>query len=416
MTIATASWILAFQTFLTTTICVWVVKSMGLRFGWVDRPNDRKIHSAPIVTVGGLGIFAGLLTSFLLLFLWSGDAQTRRWDTTTFVVTYREYAHLCLLFVSSAVVVAIGFWDDTRGTSPWLKLFFQVAAAAGFVGLRVTSWSGEFQLYIETVPLEEYLIRFVLLTGWIVLLLNAINLIDGLDGLAAGITGIAAFWLLMANRPMENQFLTWTCAMLLGACIAFLFFNFNPASMFMGDTGALLIGLWIGAGSIEGDFKTISGLMLATPIVLLGIPLLEVASSFGRRLKKRQRIFQADSQHMHHRLLKLGFRHRSIVLFYYGVTFLLGMLGYLIAPESFNEQGDPIPRIANPKMVYGMMAVIGGGVFLGYSALVSIERRFEYAILNITRQYESGQDIDRQLHELVDEDALDEAIEEEEKN
>ena len=408
MTISTASWLLAFQTFLTTFCCVFLVKKLGLRFGWVDYPNDRKVHREPVVTVGGLGIYAGLIVSFLLLFLWSGDAQTRRWDNIRFVVTYREYAHLCLLFVSSLVVVTIGFWDDTRGTHPWVKLFFQVVAAGSFVGLRVTSWSGDFQLYFETVPLEEYLIRFVVLTGWIVLLLNAINLIDGLDGLAAGITAIASFWLLLANRPMENHFLSWTCAMLLGACVAFLLFNFNPASMFMGDTGALLIGLWIGAGSIEGDFKTISGLMLATPIVLLGIPILEVVSSLGRRLKKRQRIFQADSQHMHHRLLKLGFRHRSIVLFYYGVTFLLGMLGYLIAPAGFTDQGDPIPRIANPKMVYGMMAVIGGGVFLGYMALVSVERRFEYALLDLARRYEGGQDIDEQLHEWVDEGDLDE--------
>ena len=406
MTIATASWILAVQTFLITLFFVYVVKSIGLRLGWVDRPDDRKIHRGPIVTVGGLGIFLGLLTSFLVLFLWSGDAQTKRWDTTTFVITYREYAHLCLLFVSSVVLVAVGFWDDTKGTSPWLKLCFQVIAAAGFVGLRVTSWAEDFQLYIETVPLEEYLLRFVLLTGWIVLLLNAINLIDGLDGLAAGVVAIASFWLMMANRPMENHFLTWTCAMLLGACVAFLLFNFHPATMFMGDTGALIIALWIGAGSIEGDFKTISGLMLATPIVLLGIPILEVISSFGRRLKSRQKIFQADSQHMHHRLLKLGFRHRSIVLFYYGVTFLLGMLGYLIAPAAFNQAGDPIPRISDPKMVYGMLAVIGGGVFLGYSALVSVEKRFEYAILDITKRYEGGKDIDQDLHELVDEEVL----------
>ncbi|MCA9434557.1 MAG: undecaprenyl/decaprenyl-phosphate alpha-N-acetylglucosaminyl 1-phosphate transferase, partial [Candidatus Omnitrophica bacterium] len=225
-----------------------------------------------------------------------------------------------------------------------------------------------------------------------------------------------SFWLMMANRPMENHFLTWTCAMLLGACVAFLFFNFNPATLFMGDTGALLIALWIGAGSIEGDFKTISGLMLATPIVLLGIPLLEVASSFGRRLKSRKRIFQADSQHMHHRLLKLGFRHRSIVLFYYGVTFLLGMLGYLIAPSSFNAEGDPIPRISDPKMVYGMMAVIGGGVFLGYAALVSIEKRFEFAILDITRRYERGNDIDKDLHELVGDETLEEETEPSKEN
>lgn len=402
MTLAAGSWLLAVQTFLVTLAFVFLTKHLGRRLGWVDRPNDRKIHSIPIVTVGGLGIFAGLLVSFLLLFLWSGDAQTRRWGADSFVVTYREYAHLCLLFVASAVLVAVGFWDDIRGTSPWVKLGFQVLAAGGFVAFRVTSWSGEFQLQMETMEFHEFMIRTILFTGWIVLLLNAINLIDGLDGLAAGIVAIASFWLLLANRPMENQFLTWTSAMLLGACLAFLVFNFHPASIFMGDTGALVIALWVGAGSIEGDFKTISGLVLATPLVLLGIPILEVLSSFGRRLKGRKKIFQADSQHMHHRLLRLGFRHRSIVVFYYAVTFLLGMLGYLIAPSAFTESGDPVPRVSDPKMVYGMMATIAGGVFLGYTALVSIERRFEEAILEITHRYESGKPIDLDLHKLVD--------------
>jgi hypothetical protein len=133
----------------------------------------------------------------------------------------------------------------------------------------------------------------------------------------------------------------------------------------------------LGAGSGEGDFLKLSGLMLATPLVLLVIPLLEVASSTWRRVLGRSGVFKADSNHIHHRLLKLGFRHRSIVLFYYAITFLLGMLSFLLAPSGFGPDRTPIPRISNPVMMAGMLLVIGGTVLLGYVALNAIEERFE---------------------------------------
>lgn len=403
MTTSSASWALVFQTFGITLATIYLAKRFGLAMGWVDRPTDRKIHREPIVTVGGLGIFAGLLISFLFLFLWSGDAVTKRWSAERFVVTYKEYAHLCLLFVSTLIVVGVGIWDDLWDSNPWVKLLFQILAAAIFVGFRITSWSGDLQLYYSTLPLSEFLIQFFLFTAWIVLMLNAINLVDGMDGLAAGIVGIASFWLLMANRPMDNHFLTWTSSLLLGACLAFLVYNFHPASIFMGDTGALTLGLWLGAGSIEGDFTKISGLILAAPIVLLGIPILEVVSSAARRYLGGGGIFQADSKHMHHRLLNLGFRHRSIVLFYYGITFLLGIIGFLLGPSHFDEHG-PVSRLADPNMLYGILIVTVGAVFMGYTALVAVERRFENAIREITEKYEKGLNIEESLHKLVDEE------------
>ena len=112
MTTPTASLLLTAQTFGVTLVTAYLAKRVGLAMGWVDRPSDRKIHREPIVTVGGLGIFTGLFVSFLLLFLWSGDAVTKRWTTENFVVTYKEYAHLCLLFVSTLIVVSIGFTDS----------------------------------------------------------------------------------------------------------------------------------------------------------------------------------------------------------------------------------------------------------------------------------------------------------------
>lgn len=399
MTPSSASWLLLIQTFAVTVPCVHAIKRLGLAMGWVDKPNERKIHRAPVVTIGGLGIFIGLFLSFCLFNLWRGDIA--RGANAAGLVRYKDHFHLWLLFASSAILVVVGVWDDLRDTNPFVKLGFQTLAAALFVGLRVTSG--------ETWQFQQlnlaYFIDLVVITGWIVLLLNAINLIDGLDGLAAGTVAIAAFWLMLANRPMENHFLTWVAAMLVGGCLAFLVFNFNPATIFMGDTGALLLGLWLGAGSGEGEFLKLSGLILATPLVLLVVPLLEVISSTLRRLLGGQGVFRADSRHMHHRLLRLGFRHRNIVLFYYGITFFLGMLGFLLAPGSFHPVTKaPIPRIANPTMMFGMLVVVGGGVLMAFTALSAIERRFERAIQEITSRYESGKEIKRELQGLIEEE------------
>ncbi len=369
MTPSTAPWLLVFQTFLLTLPMVYLVRHLGLRFGWLDCPSGRKIHESTTVTLGGLGIFLGLFVSFLLFLFWQGGGEARQVP----LLRYRENVHLWLLFGVSLVVIAIGVWDDLKDSNPFLKLAFQTLAAVLFVGLRVTS--GKYWQF-EVIPTQDFLLNLIILTGWIVLLMNAINLIDGLDGLAAGITAIAAFWLLLANEPMENRFLTWVSALLLGSCAAFLVFNFHPARIFMGDTGALLLGLWLGAGSSEGDFMKLSGLILATPIVLLIVPLIEVVSSAVRRFKGGHNVFRADSWHMHHRLLKLGFRHRSIVLFYYCITFLLGILGYLLAPSGFDPQGAPIPRMTNPNMMFGILFVIGGTVLMAFRALTAIERRF----------------------------------------
>src|SRR3972149_7329558 len=170
MTTAVASWALVAQTFAVTLVTVYLAKRLGLTMGWVDRPGGRKVHTEPIVTVGGLGIFAGLLISFLLLFLWSGDAVTKRWSPENFVITYKEYAHLCLLFVSTLIVVTVGIWDDLKDCNPWVTLFFQVLAAGVFVGFRITSWSGEIQLLYSTVSVLPFLFQFFLFTAWIVLM------------------------------------------------------------------------------------------------------------------------------------------------------------------------------------------------------------------------------------------------------
>lgn len=395
-----AAWLLLIQTFALTVPCVYFIRYLGRKVGWVDKPNERKVHSIPVVTIGGLGIFLGLFLSFVLFTFWQDWV---RGPLDSPLVRYKEQVHLWLLFAASLILVAIGVWDDLKDCNPFVKLGFQILAAVVFVGFRVTSGKS---WRFDDLPLQLFLFDMLLLTGWMVLLMNAINLIDGLDGLAAGTVGIAGFCLLLSNSPMDNQFLTWVAAMLVGGCLAFLVFNFNPASIFMGDTGALLLGFWLGAGSSEGDFMKLSGLILATPIVLLVVPLLEVFSSTLRRLFGGYGVFRADSKHMHHRLLKLGFQHRSIVLFYYGITFLLGMLGFLLAPSGFTSTRAPIPRISNPDMMFGILVVIGGGVFMAYMALSAIEKRFESAIQELSLRYEGGLDIQANLHNLIDNDQI----------
>lgn len=381
---------LAVQSLLVSLPLIYLAKTWALKHDWIDHPQGRKIHLAPVATSGGLGLFAALVVSVLLFRLWGSGLHS-----------YREKSQLILLVLTSVPVVLIGLWDDRKGLSPWSKLIVEILAAALFMGLRVTS--GQSWLF-QSVPWTETAWSVGLGVCWIVLIVNAINLVDGLDGLAAGLVAISAAWLVLASTPMQNQTLTWIAAMLAGVCAGFLFFNFHPAKIFMGDTGALVLGFWLGAGSAESGFKTLSGLMLAAPLVLLIVPLLEVFSSTLRRMIGGQGIFQADSHHIHHRLLRLGFGHRQIVLFYYAIAVLLGLMGYLLAPAEFDPVTEqPIPRITtSPSMMYGILLGIVGAVMLGYVALAAIEHRFKEAIENIALKHpDSEEDIQSELSELV---------------
>ncbi|MCL1848513.1 MAG: undecaprenyl/decaprenyl-phosphate alpha-N-acetylglucosaminyl 1-phosphate transferase [Clostridiales bacterium] len=290
-----------------------LVRRFSIKMGVVDHPGQRKIHQQSIPLLGGLAIFAGFWLTVL----------------TTQALT-REIAAFC---GGGLLIVISGVWDDVKDIKPWVKLLFQMAAALLVVfygGLRITFMTSLF----GANPQDLGWFALPLTIGWIVGLTNAINLVDGLDGLAAGVSGIAAVTIGLISW-MEGFQAVGLMALILGvSALTFLCFNFHPAKIFMGDTGALFLGYTLAVLSIMGLTKMATTVSVFLPILVLGVPIFDTLLAIVRRLMNRTPIFTADRDHMHHRLLAMGLSHRNAVLVVYGVCVFLGIsaIGISILP------------------------------------------------------------------------------------
>jgi UDP-GlcNAc:undecaprenyl-phosphate GlcNAc-1-phosphate transferase len=286
-----------------------IVRHMALRVNAVDHPNDRKIHSKVMPRMGGLSIFISfwitvLLTQKMTLGLWG-------------------------FFSGSMLILIIGVLDDVKGVSPKLKLLFQVLAAicAMAAGIKVSFLTNIFFGDVVILGWLSYPVTLL----WIVGVTNAVNLIDGLDGLAAGISAIAALTIGIIAW-MEGMPAMGTLALILAvAIVGFLRYNFYPAKIFMGDTGALFLGYALSILAMTGLTKTVTVISLFLPVVVLGIPILDTALAIVRRYLSHKPIFSADKDHLHHRLMAMGLSHRNTVLAIYGVSALLGASAVLIS-------------------------------------------------------------------------------------
>lgn len=285
-----------------------LVKRLAFRIGAVDKPNERKVHEGLMPRLGGLAIFV----SFVLCLLFFVDMTSQ----------------LVGLLIANLVIVATGIYDDTRDMSAKIKLFGQFIAALILVeyGFRVQFLTLPFDGGIYYLPRAD--IIFTVL--WIVGVTNAVNLIDGLDGLAAGTATIAAVTISVVAY-MTGQYQAFQIGIILAfATLGFLRYNFNPASIFMGDTGSMFLGFNLGALAILGMTKSVTVISLVLPVIILGIPILDTLWAIFRRAKRRKPIFEADKKHLHHRLLHMGLSHRRTVLVIYGANVFLGIGAVLI--------------------------------------------------------------------------------------
>lgn len=281
------------------------------RFQLVDIPDDRKVHNHPIPRVGGAAIFLAFFLSLLCGLFFSGRLL---WTNPTF-------RPMLWVFAGSAVVFVLGLVDDIKGVNPRIKFAVQIVAAslAYAGGARISQlimpWSSVYSFGFLSFPVTVF---------WFLLVINGINLIDGLDGLAAGVSLFASLTL-MALSIMGGHFAValWLAA-LGGACLGFLRYNFNPASIFMGDSGSYFIGYMLAALSILGSMKSQATVALLIPVVALGLPLMDTILAPIRRFLMGSELFKPDRNHIHHRLLKMGFSHRKAVLCMYGVALFLG--------------------------------------------------------------------------------------------
>lgn len=289
----------------------------GRAFGFMDAPQERKVHILPIPRCGGLALFVAFFAAVALAWF-SGDPQTLRFlgDRNTWVV-----------FGGGLFIFLVGLVDDHRPLPAKLKLLAQVAAASAcyFSGVRI----GSFNLG-DLISVDFELFSYVLTVGWFVLFINAINIIDGLDGLAAGVVlFVCAVQAVLAVMRQDMGTAMFFAAMA-GACLGFLRYNFNPASIFLGDGGSYFLGYMVAALSIQSSVKSQVGATILMPILAFGVPLLDTITSPLRRFLRGQNIFEPDRKHVHHNLLARGWSQRQAVVFLYGVTAFLAVMAVLI--------------------------------------------------------------------------------------
>ncbi|HHW92002.1 MAG TPA: undecaprenyl/decaprenyl-phosphate alpha-N-acetylglucosaminyl 1-phosphate transferase [Firmicutes bacterium] len=306
-------YILAFLfAFLITYLLTPLVKKMAIRTGAVDIPDSadegRRIHIRPTPRLGGLAIYLGFMLPALTLLP-------------------REGERLYGLLLGATLILLLGIADDYRNLSPRVKLAGQVLAALVFIfmGNRVIWLSNPWAegAHDAMWHIGSWSIPLTLL--WMVGITNTLNLIDGLDGLAAGVTAIASVTLLLVALQEGQVTIVLLTAALAGSTLGFLPYNFNPAQIFMGDTGSLFLGFVLAGIAVQGALKSATVIALAVPILALGLPILDTFLAIVRRYHNGSPIFQADRQHLHHRLLERGLSQRQAVLFLYSISGVFGM-------------------------------------------------------------------------------------------
>jgi UDP-GlcNAc:undecaprenyl-phosphate GlcNAc-1-phosphate transferase len=311
---------------LVTLIVTPLVRRFALARGLVDYPGGRKVHTKPIPRLGGVGIYAGVMAAVAVQ-AWGELYAKPSWGGS---ITDPGTGHIRVLGVLAgmSLIFLVGLIDDLVTLSPGWKLVGQVLAAgvvAG-AGLRIEyvgdpTSGGLVALGLLSIPVTMlYVVGFT----------NVINLIDGLDGLAAGVSAIAATSLLVLAAQGNHLDAATIAVAIIGACVGFLRYNSNPASIFMGDSGALFLGFTLAAVSLMGVTKSSAAIALAVPLLIIGVPIFDTASAIVRRVVHKRPIQEADKGHIHHRLLGRGFNQRQTVFIIYVWSIALAVGGYSV--------------------------------------------------------------------------------------
>jgi UDP-GlcNAc:undecaprenyl-phosphate GlcNAc-1-phosphate transferase len=330
------------------------VRNRAIKYGWVSIPeSERHIHTNPLPRIGGVAIYAALVIALL-----SALYYMHRFPV-------RQAFHLrtmLFLLVPGTLVFLLGLYDDMRGIGPYWKFFIQ-AIAAGIVfagGLRIV-----------TLPILfgssqfSWVVSLGITILWILWITNAFNLIDGVDGLATGSALFATFVVFVVSALNGNQFGLLLTATLSGALIGFLRYNFNPATIFLGDSGSLFVGFMLGSLALYGQ-KSPTMVAVAIPVVSFGLPILETVISVVRRFMNGKPLFVGDREHIHHKLLKRGLSPRQTTLILYAVSAVFGLLSLVLLLPG----GGPVALVL---IVFGGIVWVGVQ-HLGYHELIELRR------------------------------------------
>jgi UDP-GlcNAc:undecaprenyl-phosphate GlcNAc-1-phosphate transferase len=338
---------LALAAMAVTLLVTPLVIRLGRRAGALDHPGPRRIHAQPVPTLGGIAIAVAVLGVAWAARLLPGPAREL------------ELRPLLGLTVAAVPILAVGAVDDLRGTSWWAKLGVQVCAALvltlfGYgVPLITNPFGGSFPSGALDLPLT---------VAWVVIVINAINLIDGLDGLASGAVLIASMSLWWVARTHGDFYVMFVCALMAGATLGFLRYNFPPARVFMGDTGSHFLGLVLAAASLLENRKGTAAVTLLFPLVAMGLPIADGVLAFARRARRGTPVFRPDSEHIHHRLLRLGLSPRSALFVLWYLCLYMGVMAVVLAA---------MPH----EYAWMMLGLLALGLVFAFEVLEFIDRK-----------------------------------------
>ena len=314
--IAATFMIAALITLAATPITGRIARKMGV----LDQPDERKVHLHPTPRWGGIAIYLGVTIAVLAAFWFFPAFQGK--------VSPAQARMLWAILGGCTAMLIMGMIDDRWFLKAKLKLLIQILVAVVLVacGIRIDFVTNPLN-GITVFPAWASALITIL---WLVGITNAINLLDGLDGLLAGVSTISAS-IFCAVTLLQGQ---WHVALIMaavaGSCLAFLRYNFHPARIFMGDSGSLFLGICFAACSVVGVFKTTTTMALLIPLVVLGLPIFDTSFAIIRRARSHQPIFKPDKDHVHHRLLRVGYSHRRVVVLIYILNGVLGLGGLVL--------------------------------------------------------------------------------------
>lgn len=300
-----------FASFLTVIAVTPLVIKFAIKIGAIDKPNERKVHTRIMPRLGGLAIFIGVIVGYFV-----GGVYNEQVTGIT---------------VGAILIVLVGMLDDLYELSPKIKFLGQLIAACLVVASGLTvellniPFIGKFDVGWWSYPITVF---------WIVGITNAINLIDGLDGLSAGISAIGVATIATLAGMADKALIFTLSLIILGSIIGFLFYNFHPAKIFMGDTGALFLGYAISVLSLLGLYKSVTLFSFVVPVIILGVPIFDTTFAIIRRIVNKKPISAPDKSHLHHRLLSLGFSHRNTVLLIYCFGIMFGVSAILFSSST----------------------------------------------------------------------------------
>ncbi|MDO5301454.1 MAG: MraY family glycosyltransferase [Tissierellia bacterium] len=310
-----------------------LVRLLAIKVDLVDVPkDDRRMHNKPMPIAGGLAIALAFFVSYCL-----------------FIPKTKESLALAL---GSGIILLTGLYDDKYNMKARTKFALQLVAAAVLVGggVKIDFFTNPFYGKDPLIYLQFLSIPITIF--WIAGITNTINLIDGLDGLACGISGIAAVALMFVAHRYQQSPIAVLSAILAGSCLGFLPYNFNPAKIFMGDTGALFLGFVLAYITIEGVMKSIALIALFIPVLILGVPIFDTTFAMIRRKLSGHSIAQADKGHLHHRLLQRGLSQKKTVLSLYAVSIVFGIIGNIVS--TMHEKNALIMTI----IIFGAVGIL----------------------------------------------------------